>query len=137
MFNSACPPAADLVLPAWVGVAFHGTWTSLIAAEVIIIGLPDDCAGRSLATSSVLWLLISFALTTLLQCVVAGIAMRGAYIHACVRMWWASKPPSVAGMAPAPAQGQGQAGNSVRAGTTLGRSQNAWSAPLGRLALSC
>jgi hypothetical protein len=67
----------DLVLPAWVGVAFHGTWTALLAAEVIIIGLPDDCQGRQLATSSVLWLLVSFALTTLLQCVVAGISMRG------------------------------------------------------------
>jgi hypothetical protein len=71
---AACP---DLVLPAWVGVAFHGTWTSLIAAEVAIIGLPDDCEGRRLATSSVLWLLLSFALTTFLQCVVAGISMRG------------------------------------------------------------
>ena len=69
------------MLPALVGVAFHGTWTALITAEVAAIGLPDDCDLSQLASSSVLWLLISFALTTLLQCVVAGISMRGGWCY--------------------------------------------------------
>lgn len=71
----------DLALPALVGVAFHGAWTALITAEVAAIGLPDDCERSQLASSSVLWLLISFALTTLLQCVVAGISMRGGLVE--------------------------------------------------------
>jgi hypothetical protein len=73
---------ADLVLPALVGVLFHGTWTALVAAEVAIMGLPDDCVHRALASSSIAWLLASFALTTVLQCVVAAVSMRGA--RACL-----------------------------------------------------
>lgn len=94
---SAPPTTPDLALPALVGVAFHGTWTALIAAEVAIIGLPDDCAGRHLASSTVVWLLVSFALTTLLQCVVAFISMRGAWVYGCggeLRPWeskWQSR----------------------------------------------
>lgn len=115
-------PVADLVLPAWVGVAFHGTWTALLAAEVIIIGLPDDCQGRHMATSSVLWLLISFALTTLLQCVVAGISMRGenpALLRAGMTCLQASRQAAAAGR-----QASGQAGRQdVQLPTTADSSQ--------------
>eukprot|EP00775_Hariotina_reticulata_P013184 gene13184-13315_t len=45
------------------------------------MGLPDDCPQRALATSSVLWLLISFSLTTALQVWVTYVSMQGAMLQ--------------------------------------------------------
>lgn len=68
----------DLALPAVAGVLFHGTWTFLIAGELSIIGLPDACPQRAWASSSILWLLASFGLTTVLQVWVTAASLRGA-----------------------------------------------------------
>lgn len=67
----------DLVLPGFVGVLFHFTWSGLIIVDAALIGLPDDCSQRRLATGSVLILLLSFVLTTCLQVWVTLVAARG------------------------------------------------------------
>jgi hypothetical protein len=69
---------ADLALPGIAGILFHGTWSILIIAQVATIGLPDDCPQRSWASSSTLWLLASFLLTTALQVWVTVASLRGA-----------------------------------------------------------
>jgi hypothetical protein len=68
---------ADLALPGIAGIVFHGTWSILITAQVATIGLPDDCPQRSWASSSILWLLASFVLTTALQVWVTAASLRG------------------------------------------------------------
>jgi hypothetical protein len=68
---------ADLALPGIAGILFHGTWSILITAQVATIGLPDDCPQRSWASSSILWLLASFVLTTALQVWVTAASLRG------------------------------------------------------------
>lgn len=72
-----CLCHADLALPGVIGVLFHGTWSLMIILDVAIIGLPDDCPQRQLATSSMLWLLASFVLTTCLQVWITVISLRG------------------------------------------------------------
>eukprot|EP00878_Enallax_costatus_P015176 GHUV01015888.1.p1 GENE.GHUV01015888.1~~GHUV01015888.1.p1 ORF type:complete len:152 (+),score=23.60 GHUV01015888.1:483-938(+) len=71
----------DLALPGLIGVLFHGAWSVLIIVDVSILGLPDDCPQRQLATGSVLWLLASFVLTTCLQIWVTLISLRGALLE--------------------------------------------------------
>ncbi|WIA18498.1 hypothetical protein OEZ85_009951 [Tetradesmus obliquus] len=71
----------DLALPGIAGILFHGTWSVLITAQVATIGLPDDCPQRSWASSSILWLLASFVLTTALQVWVTAASLRGGMLE--------------------------------------------------------